>query len=285
MKLVTLLVFLALAPIDDAHSAPTSQQPAVAIAKPSEATAPTGRLSAKRDEVYEAYGARLDEERQSLERQSERQFNAVESLLNKAIWVISGVLGVAAIGFFLLFGQTRRELKASIKDIFEAKAKDVIEAQAAQLQSKYVELKRNVDALLAYKDRNIVWVSPHGTQPTSTVLSSIQASGFRNLNFATPEFGQEFGIGSPDLVILDYAGDEESRRVLSAVASRLKEVAPPVPLLIYCFVDGGEPVRIDNDGFAALQGYSWFIPVNFPAQLFAQLQLLVRQDRSMMGGV
>ena len=117
-----------------------------------------------------------------------------------------------------------------------------------------------------------------------SVLKALYATGLQNINFVTPELGREFELGDPDLVILTFDATDEARRLLSELVTRLKQESPPVPLLIYTFSSDGAQVRLDAAELKILSGFDWYIPVNFPAQLLAQTQLLIRRSRNLLGG-
>lgn len=235
--------------------------------------------------LEEDYKKRLSEERAILERQNDRQFSSLEKLIDKAIWVF-GVLFVFAAGAFaFLFGKSWLELKSSLKQVFEAQANQIIEKQAEQLRERYQRLQREVDSLRSYKDRNVAWVLPNGVEPTPSVLAALNATGLRSPALLLPRENLDFQIGDPDLVIFTYDGSEDAKAILKTMCDQLKQKSPPVPLLIYSFDPAGAPVRLEEDEFNAMRGFDWFIPVNFPAQLLAQTQLLIRQDRRALGDV
>lgn len=226
----------------------------------------------------------LSEEREILERQADRQYSAFEKLTDKAIWVF-GVILAAAIGLFAwFFGKSRQDFQRTIQESLERQAQEIVEREADRLRQSYASLRTEVDDLSSYKRRQVAWVLKPDSPSPDPVLKALYALGLQNITLVTPEPGHGFELGEPDLVILTFDGSEEARRILSELVGRLKQESPPVPLLIYTFSAGIERVQLTRSEFEILDGFDWYVPVGFPAQLLAQTQLLIRRSRSVLGG-
>lgn len=235
-------------------------------------------------ESYDRWRNSVMDERQILERQAERQFVSIEKLIDRALWVF-GILGTALLGLFVwLFGQSRQDFKKSIAEKFEQQAQDIVEKEAAQLRQRYESLKEEVEDLSSYKRRQVTWVAKPDANNHAMVQKALFSSGIQNVFLVTPETDQEFEIGDPDLVVLTFDGSDEGKRLLSILVQRLKQQSPPVPLLIYTFLSGETPVRLAEAEHQILDGFDWYVPVNYPAQLLAQIQLLIRRNRNILGG-
>lgn len=244
---------------------------------------PEGEKPSLAQESFDRRGESLAEERQILERQADRQYSGIEKLIDRILWVF-GLLATAALGLFAwFFGKSKQDFKKTISETFEKQAQEIVEKEAEQLRQRYENIKAEVEDLSAYKRRQVAWVAKPDAPSPEAVLKALHATGLQNISFVTPEAGKEFELGDPDLVILTFDGTDEGRRLLSVLVRNLKQKSPPVPLLIYTFSSGGTQVRLDKAELEILDGFDWYIPVNFPGQLLAQTQLLIRRSRSFLG--
>lgn len=243
-----------------------------------------GDLPSLAQESIDRKGEFLAQERQILERQADRQYGGIEKLIDRVLWVF-GLLATAVLGLFAwFFGKSKQDFKRTISETFEKQAQEIVEKEAEQLRQLYENVKVEVEDLSAYKRRQVAWVAKPDAPSLEAVLKALYATGLQNISLVTPETDKEFELGDPDLVILTFDGSDEGRRLLSVLVGNLKQKSPPVPLLIYTFSSGGAQVRLDKAELEILDGFDWYIPVNFPGQLLAQTQLLIRRSRSFLGG-
>lgn len=172
--------------------------------------------------------------------------------------------------------------------MFEQQAKQLLESEATLLREQYQALRAEVQELSAYRNRPVVWVvgseatalNPRQLPAIDRVTTVLHGAGIGNISRVEPDPGTPFDIGNPDLVVLSFDGSEESRHLLRTIVEALKMKAPPVPLLIYTHAPGAPQVRLEASDIELLDGFDWYVPVNFPAQLVAQVQVLLRRTRS-----
>jgi hypothetical protein len=236
----------------------------------------------------------LSEDRQILERQADRQYDgiekladrniaAVDSLITKAAALLSVIVTMAGGLFIWMVGSSRKELREDIRQQLEKDAERIIAEEKEQFRSRFQELQLQIDNLTAYKTRQVTWVSKPDEAEGETIENALYAAGVENLNTVTPQAGEIFELGEPDLVVLSFNGTDEARRKLRVIVDKLKSVSPPIPLLIFTFNAGANEVRLDQHDREILKGFNWWIPVNFPAQLLAQTQLLIRREWRALG--
>lgn len=245
--------------------------------------APDSRTSSVELQLLESQRATLNDERQLLEKQADRNFASIENLINRAIWVFGTILTAAVGSFLWLFGRSRKDFEDNIRKQIELEAHRIVENEADSLRQRYRDLKNQVDELSAYKQRPVVWVFSRDEVKAQTELDALRMSGIENIQIVAPAPGESFELGEPDLVILSYDGTEEGIKRLKVIVERLKAETPPVSLLIYTYNPKGEEIRIRDDERAILKGFDWYVPVNFPSQLLAQSQLLLRRNRKSLG--
>jgi hypothetical protein len=235
-------------------------------------------------ESFDRWRKALSEERLTLEKQVDRQYAAFNNLVTTGAALFS-FLAAAALGyFFWTYGKSKDEFKKTIASTFKQQVQEICEEQAEQLKSRYENLKSEVEDLVSYKKSQITWVMKPDADRPDAVLRALHAVGLQRVSTINPEAGQSFEIGNPDLVILTFDESDEAKRMLSVVVERLKEASPPVPLLIYTFSSDHKQVRLNAPELQTLSGFDWYVPVNFPAQLLAQTQLLIRRGRNPLGG-
>lgn len=231
------------------------------------------------NEIYQ----RVSAERAILERQNERQFQAVENLIDRAIYFTGALIAAASLLLGYFVGQSFKEAQRKFQETFQAtleqKAQAIIDGEADLLRARYQSLKGEVDALTEYRTKDIAWVLPTGASDISRILDALVHAGLKSPAILTPQESVPVEIGDPDLVVLSYDGSVEAFRVLQEVIATINGREPPVSLLVYTFTGAAGQVRLGGREFDALAGFDWFVPVNFPAQLLAQIQMLIRQSR------
>jgi hypothetical protein len=276
-------------------SAHAQSKPQASASSPVSSSAPVGvAKTAASDadplDALERWRRMLADERAVLERQADRQYAGLEKLAERGIWV-GGVLMAIALGWiFWFFGKTKNETRATVKEMFEQQAKQVLDAEAALMREQYELLRAEVAELASYKSRKVVWVAGAAAMAGNEklmpaidrVVSVLHSAGISNIARAEPTQGTPFSIGDADLVVLTFDGSDESRWLLTELVSELKAKAPPVPLLIYTHTPGGAQVSLGEADVALLDDFDWYVPVNFPAQLVAQVQVLLRRTRSLL---
>lgn len=228
----------------------------------------------------------LENERKLLEEQSEKYYNRIDSLINRTTWAI-GIIGVVAAGLFtFMIGKTLKEMQGFVKDQVKQQATTLIdtemsnlrtslESEAATLRTLIQELQDQVNKLRSVQNQQIVWVFAGTEMNAQAEMDALRDSGLTNISVLTPEVDEAFEIGEPDLVILSFNGTDEGRRRLRTIITALREKSPPVSLLIYTYNSDAE-VRLQQADWDLLDGFLWFLPVNFPTTLLSQAQALIR---------
>jgi hypothetical protein len=234
----------------------------------------------------------LQNERKLLEDQSEKYYARIDKLIDRTLWAM-GIVVVIAIGlFFWWFGKTRNEMKAFVDEQFERQVALHVESDMSALRASLQSLITQVEELQAFQKQSVVWVF---SGPVTSVeseqegtgmsvdsmpeLEALQAAGLHNIQIHTPTNASELNVGDPDLVIFSYDGTEEGRKRLEKIVTILKGKSPPVSLLIYTYNPNGPEIRLQDAERKILEGFLWYLPVNFPTTLVAQTQLLVRTKR------
>jgi len=221
----------------------------------------------------------LREERESLERQADRQFNHLCSLVNVAMWAL-GVIAAAFIGLSVFFwGRTKKDIESSVKELFEKEARELIHENADQLRNYVSEIKHQVDDVNSYKDSSILWIFTGEQIGNEREVEELYSSGLKNIYTLTPALGADFAIGEPDLVIFSYTNTDESRRIMASIVDQIKTYKSPIHFIIYTFRPDAEQ-RLSDADFQSLQGYTWFIIANLPSSLIAYVKALLANRRT-----
>ena len=268
------LIFLAICLLGGAAYAQT--------ASPSPETSPTS-ISLK------DYREILENERKLLNDESEKYYARVDSLINRTTWAIGviGVFAVAVMGF--LIGKTRKELQELVKEQVKIQTaafietemvlvRRSVETEVATLRTSIQELQAEVNSLRAFQNQLIVWVFAGAEMDAQSEMDALRQTGLNNISVITPGDNEGFDLGEPDLVILSFDGTDEGRRRLQIIVGALREKAPPVSLLIYTYNPDRE-IRLQPADWQILEGFRWFLPVNFPTTLISQTQTLIRTNR------
>jgi hypothetical protein len=232
----------------------------------------------------------LENERKLLNDESEKYYNRIDSLINRTTWAIGaiGVFAVAVMGF--LIGKTRKELQELVKEQVKLQTaafietemtslRSSVESEAATLRTSIQEIQAEVNSLRAFQNQLIVWVFAGTEMDAQPEMDALRQTGLSNISVLTPGEEEGFELGEPDLVILSFDGTDEGRRRLQIIVAALREKSPPVSLLIYTYNPNME-VRLQEADWAILEGFRWFLPVNFPTTLISQAQTLVRTNRA-----
>jgi len=268
------LIFLAICLLGGAAYAQT--------ASPSPETSPTS-ISLK------DYREILENERKLLNDESEKYYARIDSLINRTTWAIGviGVFAVAVMGF--LIGKTRKELQELVKEQVKLQTaafietemvlvRRSVETEVATLRTSIQELQAEVNSLRAFQNQLIVWVFAGAEMDAQPEMDALRQTGLNNISVITPGENEGFDLGEPDLVILSFDGTDEGRRRLQIIVAALRDKAPPVSLLIYTYNPDRE-IRLQPADWQILEGFRWFLPVNFPTTLISQTQTLIRTNR------
>jgi len=232
----------------------------------------------------------LENERKLLNEESEKYYARIDSLINRTTWAIGviGVFAVAVMGF--LIGKTRKELQELVKEQVKlqtsafietemALVRKSVEAEAATVRASIQEIQAEVNSLRAFQNQLIVWVFAGTEMDAQPEMDALRQIGLSNISILTPGEDEDFDLGEPDLVILSFDGTDEGRRRLQIIVAALREKSPPVSLLIYTYNPDRE-VRLQQADWAILEGFRWFLPVNFPTTLISQARALVRTNQA-----
>jgi hypothetical protein len=272
------------------------QQPSKASSQsePAKAT-PAPRNSAEQELLMlKAIQADARAHKESLERQADRHFNIVEKTVDRVAWLYAGLAALLLGVLLWMFGSTRKDLKDTLETWMKKDAQKIIDDASLELRDRIEGLRGEVASLLDYRARKITWICPPSTwkipagaernpkaDTNQAVLAALQAAGLHNIQVLNPDAPQaEMQLGDPDLVILSFDGTAEARTILANVVDQLKRRSPPVFLVIDTFSPGASPQILQPDDFQILEGFLWYVPTNFPSQLVAQTQLLIRRETS-----
>ena len=214
-------------------------------------------------------------EREMLERQADRQMEAVRFLFQLSLGALGLIAGAAALLFTFFFGSTKKELKESLHTEAERQVVELVEKEAQSVRQRLRDLQAEIDALQAHRRRPISWVTADSEEPDTDLLAAMNAAGLSNVQVVSPQTGQPFSIGSPDLVILCYDASAESSRRLALTLDSLRDRSPPVPIVVHTFGSGRAPARISQADEQLLSTYRWYVPTNVPLQLIAQASALL----------
>jgi hypothetical protein len=239
----------------------------------------------------------LKEQRELLQKQADTNYVHFEKTVERVIWGF-GVVGAVIFALIIFFiGSTRRELRNTVRELFQEHGKQQIDEQAAAMRGNIEELQSELARITAYRDQNIVWVFdpdittvPEGQESTkrwilaARVVEALRSMGLQRIQLLTPQAREPVDIGTPDLVILSYSPGPGSPEFLKALVEKLKTFSPPVFLIIDTYNPTGQQIRLLEPELAALAGFDWYVPVNFPSQLIAQTHLLVRRNRALLEG-
>ena len=234
--------------------------------------------------------------KESLERQADRHFNIVEKTVDRVTWAYAGIAALLLGVLIWMFGSTRKDLKASLEMWMKKDAQKLIDDASSELRERIDGLRGEVASFLDYRSRKITWICPPSTwkipageernpkaDTNQAVLAALQAAGLHNIQVLNPDAPQaEMDLGDPDLVILSFDSTAEARTILANVVEQLKRRSPPVFLIIDTFSPDAPPRILHPNDFQILQGFLWYVPTNFPSQLVAQTQLLIRRETSVL---
>jgi hypothetical protein len=140
-------------------------------------------------------------------------------------------------------------------------------------------LRAQIDQLQAFQNQSVTWVFSGDTVDAEEEIQALHSTGLDNIRILAPTDVNLIELGEPDLVILSYDGTDEGRNRLGKIATILKELSPPVFLLIYTYRRTAPAIRIEQAETTKLGDFRWYQPVNFPTSLITQTQLLIRKRR------
>lgn len=291
IRLLLLLPILLLADLDSAVEAKPTGLSANQVSEL--------RADAKERELvlYQSLDNKFSEHKGSLERLVERHLGLFETTVNRMIIAYTALLGVIVSVLIWFVGSNRVELKKMLETWMKEDAQKLIDQAGNQLRRRMDSLATEMAALTDYKNKRIVWVCPPSTwkiaegedrnkkaDSNQEIFAAFNSFGLHNIQILSPESADtRIELGKPDLVILSFDGTNEGRILLREIVTQLKMQSPPVFLIIETYSGSGEPHRLLGAEFKILDGFLWYVPVNFPAQLVAQVQLLIRRDTSRLG--
>lgn len=266
--------------------------------KQTEKVAPASSSAESELATMKSLQAELRAHKESLERQADRHFSIFEKTVDRVVWAY-GIIGAVILGvLFWMFGSTQAELKVFVENWMRTGAQKSIDDAAAELRVRIDAIRGDVASLLNYKDRKIAWVCPPSTwrielgaernlkaDANQEVLRALHAAGLHNIKVLNAETSASLDLGTPDLVIVSFDGTPEGRQILSVLIEQLKRRSPPVFLIVDTFMPGAPPRSLGTEDFRLLENFLWYVPVNFPSQLVAQAQLLIRRDTQILGSV
>lgn len=249
-------------------------------------------------QLYQALDNKLSAHKESLENLVDRHLGLFETTVNRMVWGYTALFTAFLAFIYWFVGSKRKELEKMLKKWMREDAQLLIDEAGTELRLRVDSLSTELAALTDYKNRKIVWVCPPSTWQhaqnmyrnskavaNQEIFEALNAFGLHNIQMLTPgKSDTKIDLGGPDLVILSFDNTDEGRRLLQEIVQQLKSQSPPVFLIIETYVPNDDPHRLSNVEFGLLEGFLWYVPVNFPAQLVAQVQLLVRRDTSRLGG-
>lgn len=233
----------------------------------------------------------LNTERKLLEEQSEKYLTRIDALMNRTLWALGIIGGIAGALWAWQFGRTKKEVKEIANEIYQNQIASLVESEISILRTAIKDINEQVKELQAFKNQTIVWVFsgerieaepsiealPEETLPE---LKALHAIGLHNIHTFAPASADDIFLGDPDLVIFSYDGSEEGKKRLTKIVEILKQQSPPVSLLIYTYNPEKTEIRLLEEERRILEGFLWYLPVNFPTTLIAQAQLLIRTKRT-----
>lgn len=253
-----------------ATSGNAAREPAApsAVSAPAPAATPTPEL------IYEV----VKTERELLGQQADRHYQGIESQTNRMLALATGAVIVLGSLFYWFMGSSRKEFEKQIHETFDRETKEMIQREAAALRENLAGVMDQVKELGQFKSAHITWVMSEPDQERqAAVAQELRAVGVKRLSHVTPQPGAAFTVADAELVIVSYNGSDEAKRWLRVVVDELINRQPPVPLLVYTYSADGRPSMLAADDLAVLGRYMWYVPVNFPVQLIAQVRALARR--------
>jgi hypothetical protein len=217
-------------------------------------------------------------ERELLSQQAERHYQGIESQTNRMLALATGAVVVLGYLFYWFMGSSRKEFEKQIHETFERETKEMIQREAAALRENLAGVMDQVRELGQFKNAQITWVMAEADQERHAAVSQeLRAVGVERLSHVTPQAGAPFTVADAELVVVSYDGSEEAKRWLRVVVDELMNRQSPVPLLVYTYSAEGRPSMLSAEDLALLGRYTWYVPVNFPVQLIAQVRALARR--------
>jgi len=229
--------------------------------------------------IAELYKA-LRDERKILERQAERHVDSMEFLYSLAMALFASLLAVGAGLVVFQFGKTKKEIRDEMKEHLKKEAEAAVEKEAAELRRRHQSLKNEVDDLIAYKSRKVLWVGLSAEKERiQRIVTVMKAFGITNIEHIQGEEPDLVNRKRPDLVILSFDGTDSTRSLLRWIVDETVSERPVIPLLIFTYGQNSEQHRLGPDEFEILKGCDWYLPANVPATLITQTKVLLSRGR------
>jgi hypothetical protein len=219
--------------------------------------------------------ARFKEDREILERQADRQYSQLKDTFTWTVSALGLLITLAGGLFFFFFGKTRRELREMFDGILKKEVETLVTRDIEPVRERISQLQGGVDLLMSYRDRRVVWVADPN-EKTDDTLEAFSSVGLTRIEVSTPADEQDINLGDSDLVVMSFDGSDRAKKLLKAVATKVKQLNGPVHLVVYTFGDGSKAIRLGDPEMAVLSELKWFSMTNFPSTMIAQVVSLVR---------
>jgi hypothetical protein len=241
---------------------------------------PQATLGNGNEASLQQYREILEHERQLMEQQSEKYYGRIDSLINRTLWVLGTIGGLALALFIWQYGRTKTEMKSLVREQFKEQAVSLIDEEMNTLRKKVETLNGEIKDLQSANEQPITWVFS-GTEVTAPQeREALISRGIRNISDFTPPIGQDFNdLANPALVIFSYDRGAEAHDRLRRIVQILRNKNPPVPLIIYTYDPAKPEYRLQEPERRMIGDYLWYLVANYPVTLISQTQTLLRDIR------
>jgi hypothetical protein len=219
-----------------------------------------------------SYQEILDSERKLLEEQSEKYYNRVDKLIERATWFFGIVVAVVSGLLGWTFLKTRKEVKDSLKAKLEEAGVKQMQKELMLVRDEYQVLKQELDSMTAYQRRHIKWLYAAGcTLPDRSRLAAI---GLQNIASVPIQKNDAVNLADADLVIISHEGDKEDlgKNLFNRVLDEFIKDRLQTPLVVYTLRN----YKLNNDEFGKLSQVELAVPANTQATLVGYVQSLLR---------
>lgn len=253
-----------------------------------EKTIPHETSCVQANEHYEKMVDRIVNERQNLDRASERQFQTVKTLfeannqsvlglVDKAIWIFSTLFSVlffvAGVSFTYFFGNTRKEFRKLVEDQQQA-LKGQLEKETKQLLTEFDQLKQlthqdleNVRHYYREKQRvkHVQWI--YGAEGFSDIeiIHSAKTKWPLQVHESVVDAGWHADKSQCDVAVFSMKQMTDMAQSFDSLIVKLKTLGEP-PLIMFVF-NPQSKIQLHDAQLAQLNRYSNYTVVNFPGSL------------------